>query len=152
MYPTKSMEENIMYNALDVAKYVVSKCTNDRQPINNLQLQKILYCIQKKFLNMDIKFIDDFVEAWQFGPVYPEVYYYFCGFGAIPITIVYDNVINIIDELQIVVDQVAEEKRIKEPWDLVEEIHHPGGAWDAVYRDGLGDHDIISNEMILKRG
>lgn len=141
-----------MYSALEVAKYVVDKCTNDGHPISNLQLQKILYYIQKEFLGMDIEFIDDFIEAWQFGPVYPEAYYYFCGFGSLPINVVYDNVINILDEWRSIVDRIVEEKRNKNPWDLVEETHHPGGAWDTVYRNGLGNHDVISNELILIRG
>lgn len=38
-----------MYSALEIAKYVVNKCTVDRHPISNLQLQKILYYIQRSF-------------------------------------------------------------------------------------------------------
>lgn len=34
-----------MYTALDMAKYIIDKCTKDRSPISNLQLQKILYYI-----------------------------------------------------------------------------------------------------------
>lgn len=36
--------------ALEVAKYVVTKCNKDKCPISNLQLQKILYYIQHDFL------------------------------------------------------------------------------------------------------
>lgn len=58
-----------MYSALDLSTYIVSKCIKDHSPISNLQLQKILYYIQKEFLkNDDIAFSDD-IEAWQFGPV-----------------------------------------------------------------------------------
>ena len=32
-----------MYPVLELAKYIVVKCINDRHPISNLQLQKILY-------------------------------------------------------------------------------------------------------------
>ena len=39
-----------MYTAMDLAKYIVSKCYYDGCPISNLQLQKILYYIQKEFL------------------------------------------------------------------------------------------------------
>ncbi len=141
-----------MYSALDVSKYIVSKCTRDGHPISNLQLQKILYYVQRAFLNIQIQFIDDAIEAWQFGPVCPEAYYYFCGFGSMPINIVYDNVIEMADNLREVVDHIVEDKRTKNPWDLVEDTHHAGGAWDMVYRNGLGNHDVISNEMILSRG
>ena len=39
-----------MYNALDIAKYIITKCNKDGFPISNLQLQKILYNLQKFFL------------------------------------------------------------------------------------------------------
>lgn len=72
------------YKAMDVAKYIITKCTRDEHPISNLQLQKILYILQKEYLQRDQKclFFDDF-EAWAFGPNIPNVYYYFCGFGSI---------------------------------------------------------------------
>lgn len=31
-----------MYTAMDLSKYIVSKCIEDGEPISNLQLQKIL--------------------------------------------------------------------------------------------------------------
>ena len=38
-----------MYKALDLANYIVDKCIKDDAPITNLQLQRILYFIQKDF-------------------------------------------------------------------------------------------------------
>ena len=71
------------YSALDIAKYIISKCTSDEKPINNLQLQKILYYAQKEFLRVSSALFDDEFEAWQFGPVIPSAYYQYCGFGEI---------------------------------------------------------------------
>ena len=52
-----------MYAAIDLSKYIVSKCIRDDHPISNLQLQKILYYIQKDFLKKGkIAFPDD-IEA-----------------------------------------------------------------------------------------
>ena len=59
--------------ALDVAKYMVTKCVQDKCPISNLQVQKILYFIQKDFLQNGSEAFSDDIEAWQFGPVVPEV-------------------------------------------------------------------------------
>ena len=70
-----------MYGALDLSKYIVAKCIEDGLPISNLQLQKILYYIQKDFLKRDEMAFPDDIEAWQFGPVVPNVYYYYCGYG-----------------------------------------------------------------------
>lgn len=136
--------------ALDLAKYVVSKCENDGKPITNLQLQKILYYIQKLFLEKkDVAFFDD-IEAWQFGPVVPNVYYYFCGFGAMPITVNFSSDLKI--EYQNEVDRIIEEKRCLNPWDLVEDTHKPDGAWYSVYENGLGVRKIISLELIKEKG
>ena len=38
------------YDALELAKYIVTKCIKDGCPISNLQLQKTLYFIQRQFL------------------------------------------------------------------------------------------------------
>ena len=44
---------NMSYEAVHIAKYIINKCTIDQHPISNLQLQKILYCIQRDFLKND---------------------------------------------------------------------------------------------------
>lgn len=140
-----------IYNALDVAKYVINKCTVDSQPISNLQLQKILYFLQKKYL-MDIGdrlFYDD-IEAWQFGPVVPEAYYQYCGFGSMAIRMKYT--VNLDAEDAEVIDTIVEEKRNKRPWDLVEETHAEGKAWSEVYNKGLGNRRIIPAELIKRKG
>ena len=62
-----------MYTAINLSKYIVFKCIEDGHPISNLQLQKILYYIQKDFLCRDDLAFSDDIEAWQFGPVVPNV-------------------------------------------------------------------------------
>ena len=39
-----------MYRAVGLANYIVDKCIEDNTPITNLQLQRILYSVQKDFL------------------------------------------------------------------------------------------------------
>ena len=55
-----------MYSALELSKYIVTKCINDGKPISNLQLQKILYYIQRDFLKQGEPAFSDTIEAWQF--------------------------------------------------------------------------------------
>ncbi len=139
----------MLYKAVDLSKYIVSKCVTDGYPISNLHLQKILYYIQKDFLKRDrIAFADE-IEAWQFGPVVPNVYYKFCGFGAMPITSSYSEIEPAIaaDDLH-AINSIVDEKRLKDPWDLVAETHKPNGAWAQVYRDGVGNHAVISRDLI----
>lgn len=87
-----------MYSALNMAKYIIDKCTRDKYPISNLQLQKILYYIQKEFLQHGSMAFPENIEAWQFGPVVPEVYRQYCGFGALPIRMRYAVVVQPNDE------------------------------------------------------
>lgn len=140
-----------MYNAIDLSKYIVSKCVTDGHPISNLQLQKILYYIQKDFLQRDEVAFSDNIEAWQFGPVVPNVYYHYCGFGTMPISIIKDA-FSIVSSDSIFINKIVEEKRNLNPWDMVAETHKEDGAWAKVYRNGLGNHCIIPIELIKAVG
>ena len=57
-----------MYKAMDLANYIVGKCIKDNVPITNLQLQRILYFVQKDFLKRGSPAFSDYIEAWEFGP------------------------------------------------------------------------------------
>lgn len=139
-----------MYNAIDLAKYIVTECYSKENPISNLQLQKILYFVQRDFLlRDDIAFLES-IEAWQFGPVVPVVYYHFCGYGAMPITDKYS--VNISEEDKTYIDKIVDEKSAMNPWDLVAETHKPNGAWEKVYDNGAGNHNVISIELIKEAG
>lgn len=80
-----------MYNALDVAKYVIGYCRENGYSVSNLKLQKILYFIQAEFLisNGNPCFVDQ-IEAWDFGPVVPSVYHEYKEFGS-------SNIVNFVD-------------------------------------------------------
>lgn len=139
-----------MYKALYIAKYVVNKCTVEKSPVSNLQLQKILYYIQKAFLDCNQTAFDDEIEAWQFGPVVPEVYYNYCGFGAMGISVKYD--INIEEKYANIINPIVESKRMLDPWKLVEDTHKPGKAWAEIYKNGEGNHQVIPKELIKMKG
>lgn len=139
-----------MYPALNMAKYIIDKCTKDRYPISNLQLQKILYYIQREFLQQGAMAFPENIEAWQFGPVVPGVYKQYCGFGALPIRMRYTVVIQEND--QRIINPIIEKKRILNPWDMVSDTHSSGKAWDLIYNDGLGDHQVIPQDLIRNKG
>lgn len=139
-----------MYNAIDLAKYIVTRCVNADNPISNLQLQKILYYVQREFSNRGRRAFRDAIEAWQFGPVVPNVYYYFCGYGAMPITNTYDIVIE--PEDLIIINPIVDEKSKLNPWDMVAETHKEGGAWYQIYKNGKGNGEVIPFDLIQKAG
>lgn len=139
------------YMAVDLAKYIVSKCMRENCPISNLQLQKILYYIQKEYLVRGRIAFYDPIEAWQFGPVVRSVYYHFCGAGAMPIALTYDNV-GIAPEDAAIIDPIVEAKRSMEPWELVQETHKPEGAWNLIFCEGRGNHQVIPTSLIREVG
>lgn len=141
-----------MIDALTLAQYVVTKCVHDGCPISNLQLQKILYFIQAAALKKTGRaaFLDH-IEAWQFGPVVPRVYYYFCSNGALSILDTFENVVSLVQKNE-QMDEIIEEKRSMNPWDLVNEAHEPGRAWATIFQNGKGNRKIIPVDLIRSIG
>lgn len=78
-----------MYNAIDISKYIVNYELDNGRTVNVLRLQKLLYFVQALFIvnqeNNNPCFYQD-IEAWDCGPVIPEVYaeYKFFGGNSIP--------------------------------------------------------------------
>ena len=95
----------MVYKAIDIANYIINKCTIDLKPVSNLQLQKILYYVQRESLWRGKPAFNDIIEAWQFGPVVPEVYYTYCGFGAMKINLRFKE--DIEDNLRIIIDKIV---------------------------------------------
>lgn len=76
----------MVYNAIDVARYIINYNNKNLNGISNLKLQKILYFVQAYFLSTtNLPCFNDTIEAWGFGPVIPNVYHNFKQFGAMNI-------------------------------------------------------------------
>lgn len=77
-----------MYDVQDVAEYIIIYSEVKDYGISNLKLQKILYLIQAYSLIHTKKpcFSED-IEAWNFGPVIPEMYRKYRQFGGADIQI-----------------------------------------------------------------
>lgn len=125
-----------MYDAMAIAKYVIDKCTHDGVPISNLQLQKILYFIQLNFLKIldKIAFNND-IEAWQHGPVVPDVYSLYSGYGGTKIYMTDENIRKMFNSNieKEIVDKVTILCRSLDAWELVERTHKSGTPWSHVY-------------------
>ena len=75
-----------MYDILELSKYIICKFISYNKPLNNINLQKVLYLIQKRHLQNDlIAFKEDF-EIYKNFLIIEDVYYEWCYYGVMPIT------------------------------------------------------------------
>ena len=142
-----------MKSALELSKYIIGLCTSEGEPISNLQLQKILYYIQREFLIRGTEAFADEIQAWQFGPVVPCVYRQYCAFGSRCISMFYLNRLEEYTEGEIsLINKVVLLKRRKYPWELVRETHQSGKAWSIIYNKYGNSNAIIPKNLIKKVG
>ena len=153
------------YNALDIARYVI-KYSNDRDyGVSNLKLKKILYFIQAYFLTQtNSPCFKEPIEAWDFGPVVPDVYKQYKAYGGTDIPtmksyVSFDgndiwkskrirfNKINIKDEDKILINKVIDKFSEYSATDLVTLTQHQTPWIDAF---SLGESNEISLDAIRR--
>lgn len=138
------------YDALQVARYVITRCFEAGKPVSNLKLQKMLYFLWVDFYKKKAKklFLDD-ICAWQLGPVIPDVYYEYCSYAGRPIFARYESEINACDEK--ILDELIEKYVNISATELVAKTHELGTAWDEIYRNGLGNREVIPFSLIIAK-
>ncbi len=138
------------YDALEVAKYIISVCTQQGKPISNLKLQKVLYFVWVDFYKMTGRklFLDD-ICAWQLGPVVPIVYYEYCPYAGRPISRCVNAEVETCDKERI--DQILESYMDIPACELVDRSHVEGSPWDIIYQNGKGNRDVIPFSLIIDK-
>lgn len=122
--------------------------------VSNLELQKILYLAHMYHLghHNGAPLVADAFEAWDYGPVIPELYRHVKGFGSGPVR----NVFHWIEAVHPASAEYASLSTVSEgtkglrAGQLVANTHWDGGAWAAAYRPntpGIRIHNMaILNE------
>ena len=139
--------------AEQLANYVVDRCIDDKHPVSNLQLQKIMYLIQAHFLREDeVSLFDDEFHAWRYGPVIPEIYREFSLNVGNPITRkhVEEELTELNPETVNRIYQMVCTCRAYYPWALVDISHRSNGAWARTYKNGGGYDAVISKHLIAR--
>lgn len=135
------------YDAMDVAEYVLHYCENVlNKPISNLRLQKILYYIQGAYLrNNREPLFDNDIEAWDYGPVIPDVYYSYNRFIGNPIEGVVPQQEDLFeDEEEQLIEAVVNEKINGSVWDLVDQTHQES-PWKDNFKRGYNNEIPIED-------
>ena len=74
------------YSAIQVANYFISRSLGEGVPLTPLKLQKLVYFAHGWCLVAYNKpLIDEYVQAWRFGPVISSLYHQFKEYGNQPI-------------------------------------------------------------------
>lgn len=123
-----------MYSAEMVAKYIIMRCNELKKTISNLKLQKILYFVQAEFLvAKNAPCFPNKIEAWDFGPVIPDVYhkYKIYGSASIPSTLKGED-ISFSSEDKSLIDGIIDECSKYSASTLVE-ITHNQAPWKDAY-------------------
>ena len=139
----------MIYNAMDVADYIINKCYQKSSPISNLQLQKMLYFAWVDFYKQTGKRVFwDSICAWQLGPVVPDVYYEYCVYGGRPINIRCET--EILERDERVLDGIIDKYADIPVNVLVDMTHRKNSAWDQIYREGQGNRNVIPFDLIKR--
>ncbi len=137
-----------MYRALSVARYIIERCHSKNRSISNLKLQKILYFVQAEFLvSRGHPCFAEQIEAWDFGPVVPEVYQKYKIFGSsnIPVFGRPTNAVVIRNDDQEIINDIVDECARYSASALVDITHHQL-PWLDAYVPGY--NNVISQSSI----
>lgn len=133
---SEDLIDNGAINCVELARYILHRAREQRIPVTNLKLQKILYYVQGHFLaRFDKPLFAADIEAWYYGPCVPRAYFTFCNQGALPLICEQDgNIDGLSDMEKRLVNAVIDEKlrvktgelvvatRAEDPWRLTVEF------------------------------
>lgn len=134
-------------SALDVANYIIDLCIKENAPVSNLQLQKILYYIQRYYLFSNKPLFEDDFIALAFGPAILEVYNRYCGFGGSKISFNLPSEDKIPEDIKADIDLIIRTERILEPWEINHTLLRKGSPWEVTYNN-FGEYSVIPKELI----
>ena len=135
-------------SVLSAAKHLAARSD---WSLSNLELQKIIYLAHMFFLGrMGEPLVHGQFEAWDYGPVHPELYHKVKIFGADDV----QNIFHAVGDLprgpeREIIDEAFESLGNVGPGRLVHATHRKNGAWERSYMPGVR-RCIIPNDEILR--
>jgi uncharacterized phage-associated protein len=134
---------------LDTAsKYI---CEKSGWRLSNLPLQKILYLAQVEYAGKfeGNRLVDTAFEAWDYGPVSPDLYHKVKMFGSEPVRDVFYDALRLREGSQRkqVLDDVCDKYLSVRPGKLIKFTHWDWGAWAKKYEPGLKNTLIADRDI-----
>lgn len=132
--------------SLDVANTFIAR-HGKNSPITNLKLNKLVFFAQVESLKKyGTSLFSDEIQAWEYGPVEPEVYRAFKKHGRAPISVPSSD-FEATERSISIVDDVFNRFSETTAFDMVTISHRPDGAWAKVFNPDRDE--VISAEVIL---
>ncbi|MCY4306055.1 MAG: DUF4065 domain-containing protein [Aestuariivita sp.] len=124
------------YDSRQIANWFINCANHEKMPLSVMKLVKLVYMAHGWCLAaLDRPLIMDEVQAWDYGPIIPDIYYTFRTkdmYNAMPTFSVTEKPLEpIITQLLKEVWELYKNKSTSELSDLT---HIEGGPWDKVYR------------------
>ncbi|NWN45674.1 Panacea domain-containing protein [Candidatus Phytoplasma pruni] len=139
-------------NVLDVASYIVEYAKKNKiTDLTNMKLQKLVYYSHAQYLieNNYNPLIDNPIEAWPYGPVIPDLYFYCRQFKYDPVeSIEYENKKKLNENHIKVIDNVLNAYSSWTAKQLSEKTHSET-PWQKAFQDDRDySQNVITNQAI----
>lgn len=137
------------HTAITVAAALLNKANEKGLVLTPMQLLKLVYIAHGWMLGLCSRpLIHEDVEAWQYGPVIPEVYHAVKHFRDSPVTsVAFAGPAPLDAEESDLIDQVLDIYGKKNGIALSSITHKPGTPWDKTW-NSYGKNAKISNDLI----
>ncbi|MDR6955962.1 putative phage-associated protein [Ancylobacter sp. 3268] len=134
-----------------VAKYI---CEKSGWTVSNLQLQKLLYLAQMIYMgrNGGKPLFDGSFQAWDYGPVEPNIYHRAKTHGSSPLPDIFYDALGFreTDPRRETLDDVCNRFLRFTPGQLVDITHSPNGAWAKHYVPGSKSIQIPNDSILAE--
>lgn len=143
------MNINVISDSITVSEHILWSRHNEGIPTTPMQVLKLTYLCHGWVLGWDEGvLIREMVEAWQYGPVIPNMYHHYKRFGGGRITDTgedHSEVFpeNVLETISSVLDVYKKYSGLS----LSSITHKPGSPWDIAYNN-YGPGSIIPTELI----
>jgi len=150
--PEKPVPKRVAYDSRQIANWFIERAERERMSLSIMKLIKIVYMAHgwcMAALNRPL--ISDEVQAWEYGPVIPEIYYAFRKNGIhelSPLTI-YEEERELEPRIEQLLGEVWNIYKKRSALELSNLTHITGGPWDQAYVPNRR-FNVIPNDSIAK--
>lgn len=143
------------YDSRAVANSILHYANDTGKKLTPMQLIKLVYVANGWSLALlNHALINEQIQAWQYGPVIPNVYRAFNRFGSAPVTeYAYDNatkleyVAALEDDERRLIHAVVDSYGSMHAFQLSNKMHEPGTPWTKTF-NASGPYSVISPDLI----